>query len=304
MKKSEVEEFLKSKIGYQKWGTTKLALYLKVSEKVAKNALKKVKNENKSKEIQDPELKYNKSKFKRLFWDIETSPNIVFSWNIGNKISINHDSIIKERAIICICYKWAGESKVHSLQWNNGNDKSMLEEFIKVLNSADESIGHNSDAFDLKWLKGRCIYHDIPTFPSYNTVDTLKLARSGFRFNSNRLDYLGKFFGYGGKADTGGFQTWKSIVLDNDTKAMDTMVKYCKIDVVRLEQVYDRLNPYTKAKVHVGVILGGTKESCPNCASDRTKNQGFRYLASGAKKQCRLCLNCGKNYTLPNVIKE
>lgn len=31
--------------------------------------------------------------FKRLFFDIETSPNIVFSWNIGRDISIDYENI-------------------------------------------------------------------------------------------------------------------------------------------------------------------------------------------------------------------
>ena len=56
-------------------------------------------------------------KIKRLFFDIETSPNIGLFWTSGYKLNISHDSIIKERAIICICYKWAGDDKIYSLQW-------------------------------------------------------------------------------------------------------------------------------------------------------------------------------------------
>jgi hypothetical protein len=64
------------------------------------------------------------AKIKRLFFDIETSPNVGFFWTAGYKQNISHDNIIKERAIICICYKWAGEDKIYSLTWDkNQNDK-------------------------------------------------------------------------------------------------------------------------------------------------------------------------------------
>jgi len=81
---------------------------------------------------------------KRLFFDIETSPNIVTSWRIGYNLNISHDNIVKERAIICVCWKWEGEDEVHLLTWDKKqDDKKLLEKFIKELNKADEIIGHN-----------------------------------------------------------------------------------------------------------------------------------------------------------------
>ena len=57
-------------------------------------------------------------KRKRLFFDIETSPNIGFFWQAGYKKNIDYSNIIKERAIICICYKWEGEKEVGYLHWD------------------------------------------------------------------------------------------------------------------------------------------------------------------------------------------
>lgn len=243
-------------------------------------------------------------KFKRLFWDIETSYNVVSTWNIGYDLNINHDNILKERAIICICYKWAGESKVHSLKWNSGDDKQLIKDFLKILDKADESIGHNSDKFDLKWLRTRALFHNLPMFPDYTTVDTLKLARSGFKFNSNRLDYLGKFFGVGGKMDTGGFKLWQKIIIDNDPKALDKMISYCKRDVIILEKVYNRLNKYTKAKTHVGVILGKSKCSCPNCGSEKLHASGKRVTATGLIYQKLQCQDCHKYFQVSKSVWE
>ena len=184
---------------------------------------------------------------KKLFFDIETSPNIVFSWRIGHKINITPDNIIDERAIICISYKWEGESKVHSLSWNAGDDKEMLKEFSKIIDSADEIVTQNGDKFDIKWLRARCIYHGIPISNKFNSIDTLKMARAGFNFNSNKLEYMGSFLGVGEKLKTG-YDLWKRIVLNDDPDAMKQMIAYCEEDVRLLERVYNKLQPYCPVK--------------------------------------------------------
>lgn len=184
---------------------------------------------------------------KKLFFDIEVSPDVVLSWGIGRKISISHESIIQERAIICICWKWEGDDKVYSLKWDKGCDKEMIKKFAKIADSADELIAQNGDNFDIKWLRTRCIYHRIPISAKFNSIDTLKMARQGFRFNANRLDYMGRFLGYGGKIETN-YDMWKDILLKNDAKQMTLMVDYCKEDVILLEKVYNRLQEYCPVK--------------------------------------------------------
>ena len=75
------------------------------------------------------------TKRRRLFFDIETSPNIGLFWSAGFKQRIDYSNIIKERAIICICYKWEDEKDVYHLQWDaKQNDKAMLQKFIEVAN--------------------------------------------------------------------------------------------------------------------------------------------------------------------------
>jgi DNA polymerase elongation subunit (family B) len=91
---------------------------------------------------------------KRLFFDIESSFNIGIFWRSGYNLTIQPDDIIKERAIICVSWKWEGKDEVHHLQWDeNQCDKKLLKAFIKQLNKADEIIAHNGDRFDIKWLR-------------------------------------------------------------------------------------------------------------------------------------------------------
>ena len=237
------------------------------------------------------------TKRKRLYFDIETSPNIGFFWTAGFKLNISTESIIKERAIICICYKWEEDKVTHSLNWDSKqNDKKMLQEFIKVANEADELVGHNGDKFDLSWIRTRCLFHRLEMFPTYTTIDTLKVARSKFKFNSNKLNYIAKYLGIGQKIHTE-YDLWKDIVLNKDKDAMDKMIKYCKMDVILLEKVHKELSLHIPAKTHYGVIFGGDRGSCPECGSDDIVRNNKRVTASGLVKVQMRCKTCGKMHT-------
>jgi len=184
---------------------------------------------------------------RKLFFDIEVSPNIVTSWRIGSDIKLSHENIIQERAVICICWKWSDSDKVESLQWKDGDDYEMLVKFAKIIDSADETVTQNGDSFDIKWLRTRCLYHRIELSPKFNSIDTLKMARAGFKFNSNKLDYMGQFLGLGEKIKTEP-DLWKNIVLKNCKVSMKKMIDYCKQDVNLLELVYNELQSYSPIK--------------------------------------------------------
>jgi uncharacterized protein YprB with RNaseH-like and TPR domain/predicted RNA-binding Zn-ribbon protein involved in translation (DUF1610 family) len=244
------------------------------------------------------------NKIKRLFFDIETSPNIGLFWTAGYKQNISHDNIIKERAIICICYKWADDEKIYSLTWDaNQDDKKMLEQFVQIANEADELVGHNGDKYDLAWVKTRCLYHGIPMFPNYVTIDTLKQARSKFKFNSNKLDYIGKFLGLGEKIHTS-FNLWKDIVLNKDKQALEDMVTYCKGDVELLEKIYNKMSSYFPHKTHFGVLNGEEKYSCPECGSDDMAFSKRRLTALGNHRVQLQCKSCGKYHTISERVYE
>lgn len=243
-------------------------------------------------------MKIKKPIIKRLFFDIETSANVVYTWSVGYKLNIGHENIIKERAVICICYKWEHEKTVHYLKWNKGDDKQMILDFCKIINSADEIVGHNSDKFDTPWFRTRCLFHGVKSLPDFVSVDTLKIARNKFRFNSNRLDYLGKFLGFGGKKDTGGFGLWKAIMETNDKSAMNLMIKYCQRDVILLEKVYNKLKMYSKTKSSEGINC-----DCPNCGEKNTYLDKYITLATGKKAVTMVCnKGCGKYFRVSEAI--
>lgn len=233
----------------------------------------------------------------RLFWDIETSPNIGFFWRPGHKVNLSHDNIIKERAIICICYKWQKENKVHTLVWDEGCDIKLCKDFMAVMEQADEMVAHNGDRFDMKWFRARCLKHDIGVPKDVTTVDTLKLSRSKFELNSHRLDYIARFLLGHGKIETS-FGLWKDIVLGGCEKSMAHMVRYCKRDVKILQEVYEYIVKYTKMKTHVGVLEGQDGWTCPCCGSSNVIRNGKKIGATGVVRQRMHCQDCGHMYCI------
>ncbi len=243
-------------------------------------------------------------KLRRLFWDIETSPNVVLAFRAGYDVVINHDAIISERKIICIGFKWEGEKKITVLRWDkNQCDKAMLREFLSIANEADELVHHFGDRFDLPWFRTRCLLHGFEPLPPYKTIDTKMWASKYYYFNSNKLDYISEILGHGRKLKTD-FGLWKSIVMDKCQKSLDYMCKYCGIDVDRLEKVYQDLKFCVKPKTHAGVVAGLDKWTCPRDGSINVHLSKKRVSSSGTKTYQMQCQECGGYFQINQTAYE
>lgn len=263
MNKDEIKEFLRSRKGYLKEGGKRMRNHLRkkgfeTTIKDCKQAIREVINE-----LKELNTKIENNQARVLIYDIETSPNIGWFWRAGYKQNIGTHQILKERAIICVSYKWLGEDQVYNLSWDkNQDDKFLIEQFVEVLNEADLIVAHNGDRFDIKWIKTRALYHRIPMLPKYNQFDTLKVAKSKLYFNSNRLDYIAKFLGHEGKIQTTP-ELWHKICILNDQESLIHMLDYCDEDVRQLEKVYNELKYLDNPRLHTGVMQGKTKQTSP-----------------------------------------
>jgi hypothetical protein len=237
------------------------------------------------------------SKFKRLFWDLESAPNIGLFWKAGYKINIPPENVIREKAIICICWKWEGHRRVFSLVWNKGDDKAMVKKFLKVASEADELVAHNGNNFDLKWFNTQCLVHGLDPLPEPKTIDTLAIARKMFYMNSNKLEYLASLL-LGEKKHSVNYQLWKDILLKNDCKALISMVDYCKQDVRLLERVYEKISMFSKSATHMGVFMGLPKFTCAHCGSENVRRKKRNITAMGTVRHSMSCKECHKHYTI------
>lgn len=292
MLQADIEDFLRNKTGWLKKSPSVLKERLFTISGIMNDldtiieAQKNIRKELKNLKVDD-QIKG------RLFYDIETTPNIVLSWRVGNKINLTPDNIIEERKIICISWKWENSKDTFSLHWDKDqNDKDMIEKFVDVLHQADEAIGHNSMNYDMKWIRTRALFHGIAVSPNIKQVDTLKIARRMFYLNSNKLDYISKFLGHEGKLSTE-YGMWKKILLNNDRKELQKMVTYCEQDVRELENIFKEIRGYAKNTSHFGVIENNDKCSCSECGSKKLKYHKRLVTSGGTLSHEMRCEVCG-----------
>ena len=245
--------------------------------------------------------------FRRLFLDIETSPNIGWFWRSAWKTNIGPGQIIEERRVITVSWKWEGDDKVQHLNWDkNKCDKELLTKLSSVINEADEVIAHNGDRFDIPWLRTRCLYHRVPFNTYIKSVDTLKKVKSAFNFQSNKLDYIAEFLGFGNKKPSG-IGLWMTLTFD-DVKsqeykeALAKMHEYCDHDVVLLEDVYRTIISYIKPSTHVGISMKQGRHSCPNCGSTHIHYKRHTVTATGIVKRHMGCNDCDSDYIVPDTV--
>ena len=207
-----------------------------------------------------------------LIYDIETSPNLGYTWG---KWDQNVLGFVREKYILCFAYRWYGESKIRVVGLTDypaayaadpHNDLHVVEQLHSLFEEADILIAHNGDQFDHKEVQRRFLVHGLPATSPYKTIDTKKVARINFRFNSNSLDDLGRGLGLGHKTVHTGFQMWRDIVEDQDPKAWKLMRKYNKQDVQLLTDVYELflLNGWVKNHPNLATITG-MRDACPKC---------------------------------------
>ena len=232
-----------------------------------------------------------------LLLDIETSPILVWTWNLKPEY-IPPCMIEKEWYILCWSSKWLGSSKMSSARSYKGNDYQSMKKLHSLISKADIIVAQNGNEFDIKKILTRFIFHKMKPPSKFRTVDTLKVAKGKFAFTSNSLNELGRFLEVGTKAETGGFETWKRCMKD-DPVAFKKMMKYCAQDVLLLERVYAKMLPYIDKHPHMG-ILEGRYTTCKNCGSSNIHSRGYGINNIGKynKYQCRDCGAWGSTKTV------
>lgn len=236
-----------------------------------------------------------------LLWDIETTHNKIAAFRLLNEFMIPHDNILEERYIVCASWMWLGDkdSQVQAVSTLDDpkrfkkditDDYAVVSKLHQVISQADVIVGHNGDHYDTKFAETRMIKQGLSPLHPVTSIDTLKIARNRFMFNSNKLDYLGQFLGLGKKIHTDN-ELWLK-VLDGDPAAIKEMVVYNKQDVLLLRDVFLKLRPYMPN--HINRQLFGNDEAgaCPRCGSRHIQARGRKVAISNVYNQFQ-CQECG-----------
>ncbi len=134
------------------------------------------------KEFEIGEVRYNKV----LLWDLETGGINALQADLG--------------FVLVFGWKWLGSNKVHTWKvcdyknWFSKetgiNDKPLLKDIVHIMESADLLVAHYGDKFDRRFFQGRCVVHGLTPPPPTKQRDTWRIAKSAFKFSSNRLGSL------------------------------------------------------------------------------------------------------------------
>jgi len=238
------------------------------------------------------------SKPKILVYDIETAPIIASVWGLWDQ-NVNLNMIKSDWHVLAWSAKWLGDkpSKIMYMDQrkakNVEDDKEILKGIWKLLDEADIVITQNGKSFDEKKLNARFILNGMKPPSSYKHIDTKLIASKKFAFTSNKLEYMtdklctkykklkhNKF---------SGFELWKECLKGN-LSAWKEMEKYNKYDVLSLEELYNKLQPWDSS-INFNVYSDSLDNICA-CGSCNLKKNGFKYTSVG-KYQRYVCLDCG-----------
>jgi uncharacterized protein YprB with RNaseH-like and TPR domain len=231
------------------------------------------------------------SKPKVLFLDIETTPNLGYTWGKYEQTVLK---FVKEGYILSFVGKWLRGPFVLGFA-KDANDKKLVNKLWNLLDEADIVIAHNGDRFDIKMINAGFLKHGLKPPSPYRTVDTLKVLRRHFRMNSNRLDDIGKVLNIGEKIKHEGIDLWLKC-MSGDQKAIDRMFRYNRQDVTLLEKVYFKILPWISN--HPNYNNYTEKQVCPRCGAKKTISKGG-VITGSRQYQRRMCVSCGGYFKVP-----
>jgi len=235
---------------------------------------------------------------KILMFDIETSPILAKVWGLFDQ-NVSLSQIEQDWYVLSYAAKWYGNDEIHYMDQRHAdpieNDFMLLEGIHHLISEADYICGHNAKRFDVKKLNARFIKHGLPPLKQVPVIDTLTIAKRVAAFTSNKLEYLAKFLGCSNEKmcerKFNGMTLWNETMKRN-IEAFDEMELYNKMDVIVLEQVYEKLIPYDNS---ISFQAFHQKRVC-TCGGIEFKKNGFRYTKQGCFR-VYYCVKCSKTIT-------
>lgn len=243
---------------------------------------------------------------KIMLVDVECFPNLSWTWGTFEQ---NVIKVVRPRMLCSIAWQWypSSETSVLALPdfpdydrkaWAAGrwihdpllwNNQSLIRAFSEKIRQADVVVGHNVEMFDDRRLNTDVARLKLEAPPYHRAIDTLKVLRRRFDFNSNRLDDICQELAIGRKLPHPGFSMWERCIF-GDMSAWALMKRYNRHDVnPLLRGLYEFLRPWIPNHPN-NAATDGTP-CCPVCRGKHMKPEGWRYTQAG-KYQRFICRDC------------
>jgi hypothetical protein len=190
---------------------------------------------------------------------------------------------------MCFAAKWYGtRGLIFDAEWQSSH-KKMVSHAHRLLSECDAVIHYNGRSFDIPVLNKEFLLAEMSPPPPYRQVDLYRVARSTFRFASNKLDHVSQELGNAGKVRHRGQSLWTGC-MNGDPACQKEMERYNKRDVTELEKTYERFLPWIRLHPNHGLYDGG--EVCPNCGSEHLQRRGYARTVATVYPRLQ-CQGCG-----------
>lgn len=231
------------------------------------------------------------SEMRLLFLDIETAPNLCWTWDIWNA-NIGVSQIVKPAEMLCLGARWYGDDTTMFFSSWGGTRLDMIQAAWTLLDEADVVCHYYGSQFDIKHLNREFLMNGFPPPTPFRQVDLKLVASKMFKFTSNKLQFVSTVLGLEGKEEHEGFLLWDR-VMQGDPDARERMRTYNIRDVELLEECFEILLPWIPNLPHRHLYDGTS--GCPGCGASSMRNSGWFYTKMSRFPQYT-CQNCGGHF--------
>ena len=227
---------------------------------------------------------------KTLIFDIETGIRPAMLFGTGEQY-VGAEAFAEEPIMLGWSAKYAGDSKIYSRFMTkeevlNKDHSQVVKELWDMLSTVTISASYNGNNFDVRYVNSFFAQQDLGLPNKIRNIDPCQIARSVFRLDSYKMDYLAKYF----RLDDGKHKMEKKDWLDYRNgvpEAMKKMKVYCEHDVEILELILDKVKPYYHSLPNMRIYGLIDKPICPACGSNNIFDNGEIQYGIGLYKSYR-----------------
>lgn len=229
---------------------------------------------------------------KILLLDIETTPNLCWTWGTWNQ-NIAPSQIHTPSTVLCWAAKWYGDRKMYFNSTQDDDFEGMMDELHGLLEEADAVVHYNGTKFDIPRINTEIAKLGWDQPDPFKQIDLIKTVRKHFSFQSNKLDFVCQELGLEGKVGGSRMELWIDC-MDGDAGAWRDMERYNKQDVRILEQLYEELKGWIHNHPNFGLYVDDTRGRpiCTNCGSNSVVRKGTEQTNTRVYRRYR-CNDCG-----------
>lgn len=197
--------------------------------------------------------------------------------------------------LLCVGYKWLGESKVHILSIDDypgfksdpTDDKQLVKDFMKVYASSDMLVAYNGILFDRPWMLAKVLEHGLEIPPSIPLQDPYFTVKSNMRISRKSLANVSYFIKLENKKTPVEGRIWKRAG-SGHRPSIKYIKDHCKSDVLVLEELYLYLRPLMRTHFRLSDDLG----KCRYCNSAKLQSRGRQVTKVKGVQRRVQCVSC------------